>query len=157
MDGIELFLLGRALMKLGEEALPEPPGGSGQYAGGTRSVVIVAGDIAAHPDTTVGETAQRTGLPQSQVSGAVARLREAGSVETAPDPADRRRTLVRPAPGTSARVAAVRAAGTSKVEEALARALTPAEPDLGAEPAQLAEVTRALELLARHLVPRDGR
>lgn len=98
MDGIELFLLGRALMKLGEEALPEPPGGSGRYAGGTRSVVIVAGDIAAHPDTTVGETAQRTGLPQSQVSGAVARLREAGSVETAPDPADRRRTLVRPSP-----------------------------------------------------------
>lgn len=32
VDGIELFLLGRALMKLGEEALPEPPGGSGQYA-----------------------------------------------------------------------------------------------------------------------------
>ncbi|MEV7727424.1 MarR family transcriptional regulator [Streptomyces sp. NPDC087917] len=132
-------------MKLGEEALPEPPGGSGQYAGSTRSVVIVAGDIAAHPDTTVGETAQRTGLPQSQVSGAVARLREAGSVRTAPDPADRRRTLVRQAPGTSARVAAVRAAGASKVEEALARALG----EDGAR--QLPEVTEALETLARHL------
>ncbi|MFJ1867577.1 MarR family transcriptional regulator [Streptomyces sp. NPDC088097] len=132
-------------MKLGEEALPEPPGGSGQYAGSTRSVVIVAGDIAAHPDTTVGETAQRTGLPQSQVSGAVARLREAGSVQTAPDPADRRRTLVRQAPGTSARVAAVRAAGASKVEEALARALG----EDGAR--QLPEVTEALETLARHL------
>lgn len=151
VDGIELFLLGRTLMKLGEEALPEPPGGSGQYAGGTRSVVIVAGDIAAHPDTTIGETAQRTGLPQSQVSGAVARLREAGSVETAPDPADRRRTLVRQAPGTSARVAAVRAAGSSKVEETLARALGETEAD------RLPEVTRALEVLSRHLVARDIR
>ncbi|MCX5381121.1 helix-turn-helix domain-containing protein [Streptomyces sp. NBC_00091] len=150
MDGIELFLLGRALMKLGEEALPEPPGGSGQYASGTRSVVIVAGDIAAHPDTTVGETAQRTGLPQSQVSGAVARLREAGTVQTAPDPADRRRTLVRQSPGASARVAAVRAAGSSKVEEALARALGQG----GAE--RLPEVTEALELLARHLAVRGG-
>lgn len=149
VDGIELFLLGRALMKLGEEALPEPPGGPGQYAGGTRSVVIVAGDIAAHPDTTVGETAQRTGLPQSQVSGAVARLREAGSVQTSPDPADRRRTLVRQAPGTSARVAAVRAAGASKVEDALARALGETEAE------QLPELTRALEVLARHLVPRN--
>ncbi|MEU9181142.1 helix-turn-helix domain-containing protein [Streptomyces sp. NPDC048550] len=146
MDGIELFLLGRALMKLGEEALPEPPGGSDQYAGSTRSVVIVAGDIAAHPDTTVGETAQRTGLPQSQVSTAVARLREAGSVRTAPDPADRRRTLVRPATTVSDRVAAVRAAGSSKVEEALAKALG------SAEAARLPEVTEALELLARHLV-----
>ncbi|WP_328304689.1 MarR family transcriptional regulator (plasmid) [Streptomyces sp. NBC_00435] len=151
MDAIELFLLGRALMKIGEEALPEPPGGPGQYAGSTRSVVIVAGDIAAHPDTTVGETAQRTGFPQSQVSTAVARLREAGSVETAPDPADRRRTLVRPAPGASARVAAVRAAGTSKVEEALARALGETEAD------SLPELTRALEVLARHLVIRDTR
>lgn len=146
MDGIELFLLGRALMKLGEEALPEPPGGSGQYAGSTRSVVIVAGDIAAHPDTTVGETALRTGLPQSQVSGAVARLREVGSVETAPDPADRRRTLVRQSPEVSARVAAVRAAGASKVEEALARALGEAEAE------RLPTVTEALEVLARHLV-----
>ncbi|WP_327364735.1 MarR family transcriptional regulator [Streptomyces sp. NBC_01296] len=146
MDGIELFLLGRALMKLGEEALPEPPGGSGQYAGSTRSVVIVAGDIAAHPDTTVGETAQRTGLPQSQVSTAVARLREAGSVRTAPDPADRRRTLVRPATTVSDRVAAVRAAGSSKVEEALAKALG------STAAARLPEVTEALELLARHLV-----
>ncbi len=146
VDGIELFLLGRALMKLGEEALPEPPGGSGQYAGSTRSVVIVAGDIAAHPDTTVGETAQRTGLPQSQVSGAVARLREVGSVETAPDPADRRRTLVRRSPEVSARVATVRAVGASKVEEALARALGEAEAE------RLPTVTEALEVLARHLV-----
>lgn len=150
VDGIELFLLGRALMKLGEEALPEPPGGSGQYAGSTRAVVIVAGDIATHPDTTVGETALRTGLPQSQVSGAVARLREAGSVETAPDPADRRRTLVRQAPAVSARVAAVRAAGSSKVEEALVRVLGETEAQ------RLPEVTEALEVLARHLV-RDGR
>ncbi|MFJ4781645.1 MarR family transcriptional regulator [Streptomyces sp. NPDC088762] len=98
----------------------------------------------------MGETAQRTGLPQSQVSGAVARLKAAGSVKTAPDPADRRRTPVRQAPEVSARVAAVRAAGSSKVEEALARILGEAEAQ------RLPEVAQALEVLARHLV-RDGR
>src|SRR6476661_8473254 len=95
VNGVELFLLGRALMKIGEEALPEPPGGAGRYAGSARLVLIVASDIAAHPDTAVGEIAARTGLPQSQVSTAVARLKEAGAVVTQNDPADRRRLLVR--------------------------------------------------------------
>lgn len=64
-----------------------------------------------------------------------------------PDPADRRRTLVRAAERPSARVAAVRAAG---VEEALAAALG---PDAG--PERLAEVTAAPTVLARHLSARD--
>ncbi|WP_100840313.1 MarR family winged helix-turn-helix transcriptional regulator [Kitasatospora fiedleri] len=143
MDGVELFLLGRTLMKIGEDALPEPPGGSGRHPGGTRNTLIAASDVAAHPGTTVGEIAARTGLPQSQISTAVARLKEAGAVRTDPDPADRRRTLVRPAERPSARVAAVRATG---VEEALAAALG---PDAG--PERLAEVTAALAVLARHL------
>ncbi|WP_254897987.1 helix-turn-helix domain-containing protein [Kitasatospora sp. NA04385] len=149
MDGVELFLLGRALMKIGEDALPEPPGGSGRHPGGTRNTLVAASDISAHPGTTVGETAARTGLPQSQISAAVARLKEAGAVRTEPDPADRRRTLVHPAERPSARVAAVRAAG---VDEALAAALGP-DPD----PARLAEVTAALDVLARHLSPRHTR
>ncbi|MFI8962441.1 MarR family transcriptional regulator [Streptomyces sp. NPDC053493] len=143
MNGVELFLLGRALMKLGEDALPEPPGDAGRQAGGTRLVLVVASDVAAHPDTTVGEIAARTGLPQSQVSTAVARLKEAGSVVTAPDPADRRRTLVRQAGEVSARVAEVRA---TSIEQALAAAL-------GADdPARLREVTAALDVLARNLL-----
>ncbi|MER6785792.1 helix-turn-helix domain-containing protein [Streptomyces sp. NPDC000658] len=144
VDGVELFLLGRTLMKIGEEALPDPPGGSARYAGSARTVLIVASDIAARQDTTVGEIAARTGLPQSQVSTAVARLKEAGSVQTAPDPADRRRMLVRPNPEVSPRVAQVRDAG---VDDALATALG------SDDPRRLAEVTEALEVLARHLAP----
>lgn len=144
VDGVELFLLGRTLMKIGEEALPEPPGGAGRYAGSARLVLIVASDIAAHPDTAVGEIAGRTGLPQSQVSSAIARLKEAGSVQTAPDPIDRRRVLVRQAAEVSERVAQVRAVG---IEEALTSALGSDEPQ------RLREVSEALDVLARNLLP----
>ncbi len=144
VNGAELFLLGRVLMKIGEDALPEPPGGEGRYAGSARLVLIVAGDIAAHPDSAVGEIAARTGLPQSQVSTAVARLKEAGSVVAVPDPADRRRVLVRPAAEASERVAEVRA---TRIEGALAAALGSDDPQ------RLREVTEALEVLARTLMP----
>ncbi|WP_322975483.1 helix-turn-helix domain-containing protein [Streptomyces sp. NBC_00162] len=88
MNGVELFLLGRTLMKIGEQAMPQVKSGS---PGATRSVLVVLGDLVSHPGATVGEIAERTGLPQSQVSTAVARLETAGSVDTEPDPADRRR------------------------------------------------------------------
>ncbi|MGW2743891.1 MarR family winged helix-turn-helix transcriptional regulator [Streptomyces sp. NPDC001450] len=144
MNGVELFLLGRVLMKIGEEALPEPPGGAGRYEGSARLVLVVASDISGHPDSAVGEIAARTGLPQSQVSAAVARLKEAGSVQTMPDPSDRRRVLVRPAAEVSERVAHVRATG---IESALAAALGSGDPQ------RLSEVTGALEVLARNLMP----
>ncbi|WP_037671662.1 MarR family winged helix-turn-helix transcriptional regulator [Streptomyces griseus] len=147
MNGVELFLLGRTLMKIGEEALPEPPTGGGRYAGSARLVLIVASDIAAHPDTAVGEIASRTGLPQSQVSSAIARLKEAGSVRTAPDPVDRRRVLVRQAAAVSERVAQVRAVG---IEDALARALGSDDPH------RLREVSEALGVLTRNLMPPSG-
>ncbi|HEY9373615.1 MarR family winged helix-turn-helix transcriptional regulator, partial [Streptomyces sp.] len=147
MNGVELFLLGRILMKIGEDALPEPPGGEGRYAGSARLVLIVASDVAAHPDSSVGEIAARTGLPQSQVSTAVARLKEASSVETVPDPADRRRVLVRPAPEISARVAQVRA---TRIESALAAALG------SDDPTRLTEIEEALTTLSRHLMPASG-
>ncbi|MEV0847339.1 MarR family transcriptional regulator [Streptomyces sp. NPDC049954] len=144
MNGVELFLLGRTLTKIGEAAMPEPEGGAARHGGSTRSVLIVASDVAGHPDSAVGEIAARTGLPQSQVSTAVARLRQAGAVVTAADPADRRRLLVRQAPQLSARVAEVRS-GT--VDEALASALGEHAPEA------LDEVRRALDVLARHLSP----
>jgi DNA-binding MarR family transcriptional regulator len=78
------------------------------------------------------------------VSGAVARLKEAGAVVTAPDPADRRRVVIKHAPERSARVEAVRAAG---VEGPLAAALGTDDP------AQVAEVVAALEFLAGRLAP----
>ncbi|KAB8174518.1 MarR family winged helix-turn-helix transcriptional regulator [Microbispora catharanthi] len=145
MNGVDLFLLGRTLMKIGEEAMPVgdiSPSRTTQAAS-VRTVLVVVADLRTHPETSVGEIAARTGLPQSAVSGAVARLKEAGAVVTAPDPADRRRVVIRQA-GQSARVEAVRAAG---VEGPLAAALGTDDP------AQVAEVVAALEFLARRLAP----
>ncbi|MFD7031469.1 MarR family transcriptional regulator [Streptomyces sp. NPDC059917] len=144
MNGVELFLLGRTLMKIGEGAMPEPEGGDFRHGGSVRSVLIVASDVSAHPDSAVGEIATRTGLPQSQVSTAVARLKEAGAVVTAPDPGDRRRLLVRQAAELSGRVAEVRA---TTIEDALAAALGNPPPE------HVKEVSEALEVLARHLTP----
>src|SRR5690242_1551492 len=101
VNGIELFLLGRTLMKIGEEAIPVD--GVGAYSTSHRSVLIVASDVRANPGSSVGEIAERTGFPQSKVSACVARLREAGAIDAEPDPADRRRLLVRPAARVSAR------------------------------------------------------
>ncbi|MFJ9019828.1 MarR family transcriptional regulator [Streptomyces sp. NPDC102259] len=133
MNGVELFLLGRTLMKIGEEAIPTE--GVGRYSTSTRSVLIVMLDIYAHPDTTVGEIATRTGLPQSAISGCVARLREVDSVVVTPDPADRRRTLLRRAPEVSGRRSEVAAA---PVDAAIGTALGTEDP---------AEITRTIALL----------
>ncbi|MEU6489102.1 helix-turn-helix domain-containing protein [Streptomyces sp. NPDC046984] len=108
----------------------------------------MASDIAAHPDSAVGEIAARTRLPQSQVSTAVAPLREAGSVRTVPDPADRCRMLVRQAVETSERVARVRA---TDITAALASALGTDDP------ARLRGVTAALGMLAAALTPTPPR
>ncbi|MET7551825.1 MarR family winged helix-turn-helix transcriptional regulator [Streptomyces sp. NPDC005479] len=117
--------------------------------GSTRSVGVVLGDLVTHPGTTVGEIAARTGLPQSQVSTAVARLEHAGSVDTEPDPADRRRRLIRPTVKPSAPVAEVRAA---TIDDAVAAALS--GPDGTApDPVVLHEVAEALDLLAHRLTP----
>ncbi|WP_211349401.1 MarR family winged helix-turn-helix transcriptional regulator [Micromonospora pisi] len=142
MNGIELFLLGRTLMKIGEEAIPTD--GVGQYSTSHRSVLIVASDIRAYPGSSIGEIAERTGFPQSKVSACVARLREAGAIDTEADPTDRRRLLVRPAARISARVDRVRSA---PIEGALAAALGTDDPQ------RIAEVAAALDTLARHLTP----
>jgi DNA-binding MarR family transcriptional regulator len=142
MNGVELFLLGRTLMKIGEEALPTE-GIDGQ-ATSVRTVLIVVSDVRAHPGSAIGEIVTRTGLPQSAVSGAVARLREAGAVITDPDPRDRRRLLIQPAPEPSGRVNAVR---STSIDAALAAALGTADPQ------RVAEIVALLEGLARHLTP----
>ncbi|MGI5492227.1 MarR family winged helix-turn-helix transcriptional regulator [Microtetraspora malaysiensis] len=142
MNGVELFLLGRTLMKIGEEALPTE--GIGQHSTSVRTVLIVATDVRAHPGSAVGEIAVRTGLPQSAVSAAVARLRQAGAVVTEPDPRDRRRLLIRPAPDASPRVAEVRSAS---IDAALVAALGTDDPE------RVAQVVALLDELARHLSP----
>ncbi|WP_327110484.1 helix-turn-helix domain-containing protein [Nocardia sp. NBC_01730] len=105
-------------------------------------------DILEHPDSTVGEIAARTGLPQSAVSTAVARLKEAGAIITTVDPRDRRRSLVRRAEHASRRVAQVRA---TPVDDAVAAALADTNP------AAVREVLDALGTLTRHLRPREPR
>ncbi|MEV0201182.1 MarR family transcriptional regulator [Nonomuraea sp. NPDC050691] len=142
MNAVDLFLLGRTLMKIGEEAMPTE--GIGPQTTSVRTVLIVVSDVRSHPETSVGEIVARTGLPQSAVSAAVARLREAGAVVTEPDPRDRRRTVIRHAPQISERVTEVR---TAPVDEALATALG------GADPGEVAEVTAMLDALAARLPP----
>ncbi|MEV0234194.1 MarR family transcriptional regulator [Nonomuraea sp. NPDC050786] len=142
MNGVELFLLGRTLMKIGEEAMPTE--GIGEHSTSVRTVLIVASDLRGHPDTTVGEIAARTGLPQSAVSAAVARLRTAGAVITETDPADRRRTIIREAPKVSERVAEVR---DTPIDAALAAALGTDDPE------RVSATVAMLEELAGRLIP----
>jgi DNA-binding MarR family transcriptional regulator len=131
-----LFLLGRKLMQVAESGLPQ-----GKI---TTSVRLVLADVAYHPGSSITEITERTGFPQSLVSLAVARLREAGVVESEPDPSDRRRTLVRT---------------TAALEARAKRADTPPVGALVAEelPAELQhlvpEADAALHLLARLLIP----
>jgi DNA-binding MarR family transcriptional regulator len=141
MTAGELIMLGRHLTRIGTDAM-RGQGGSQTPAG----LNMVAADVFAHPATSVGEIADRTGLRQGYVSESVARLREQGVVETSTDPADGRRTLVRLAPGHPAAVA--RAAATG-VTQTLARAL--GDPD----PATLAQITATLTALARSLQPAE--
>jgi DNA-binding MarR family transcriptional regulator len=143
VNALELFLLGRKLMKLGEEAMP--PSGVAQMVPSIRSVMA---DIFEHPGSSISEITERTGFPQSHVSVSVARLRDVGALLTAPDPADRRRTLVRPNPRIVPK--AVQFAGTP-IEETVARALgTDSTEDL-------ADVLAALEVLGRLITPGDHR
>lgn len=142
VNGIELFLLGRTLMKIGEEAMPTE--GVGEHPTSVRTVLIVVSDVRGHPGTSVGEIASRTGLPQSAVSAAVARLKTVGSVETVTDPKDRRRSLIREAAAPPDRVTQVRAA---PVDRAVAEALGTDDPQ------RVADTVAALEELARRLIP----
>jgi DNA-binding MarR family transcriptional regulator len=139
MNGLELYLLGRRLMKLGEEALP--PSGLDNMAASVRSVLT---DVFSHPGSSVSEIVERTGFPQSHVSSSVAKLRDLKVLVTAPDPADRRRTLVRPAEGMVQK-AVQRAA--SSVEATLIEALGPDAED------RLPEVLAALDLLGELVMP----
>jgi DNA-binding MarR family transcriptional regulator len=93
MDALDLILVGRRLTKIGEEVMRAGTAGS-PPAGPT----LVMKDVLAHPGSSISAITRRTGLPQSYVSTSVARLSEKGMVETVADPADGRRTLVRPSP-----------------------------------------------------------
>ena len=130
MNGFDLYVLGRRLMRLGREATPQ----AGIHRLPT-SVQLVLVDVGDHPGTSVSEVATRTGLPQSLVSAAIARLREGGALVTGTDPDDRRRTLVRPSPNIAARRTKV---PTTPLEDVLGPALGLHDPH---------EITHVVELL----------
>lgn len=89
MEAHDLFQLGRLLSVIAEEAMQ--PEGVPRTPPGVRLILV---DVGSAPGSSIGEIVARTGLPQSYVSGSVARLREQGVFETGPDPTDGRRTLV---------------------------------------------------------------
>lgn len=130
MNGFDLYVLGRRLMRLGQEATPT----AGIHRLPT-SVQLVLVDVGDHPGTSVSEVVARTGLPQSLVSAGIARLREGGALVTEVDPQDRRRTLVRPSPAIASRRAQV---PTTPLEDVLG-------PALGIE--DNAEIAHVIELL----------
>ncbi|MGI5239132.1 MarR family transcriptional regulator [Dactylosporangium sp. CA-139066] len=139
MNGLELLVLGRTLIRLAGVAMPVL--GSEALPASVRSVLI---DVSRHPDSSVGEITARTGFPQSHVSASIARLEEHGAVVTTPDPRDRRRTLVRPAPDDRAGLLVI---GADPADEALLEAVD--------DPRALPEVQAALQTLYRHLVRAD--
>jgi DNA-binding MarR family transcriptional regulator len=143
VNALELFLLGRKLMKLGEEAIPQSIPGS-QFHQMPTSVRSVLVDVYEHPGSSISEITARTGFPQSHVSAAVARLREKGGVITTTDPADRRRTLAAPNPEVWRRLSSRQRV---PVDAVLARAIGTDDPG------EVAGALAALDLLARLLTP----
>jgi DNA-binding MarR family transcriptional regulator len=139
MNGVELFLLGRKLMKIGEEAIPR--NGFRELPTSVRSILL---DVFEHPDTSVGEIATRTGFPQSHISASVAKLRDEGVFVTTIDPSDRRRTLVRRSPEVTRRVATKEMV---PIRDALSAALGSDDESF------IAQISDALDLLAEHLNP----
>jgi DNA-binding MarR family transcriptional regulator len=100
------------------------------------------GDLAENPGSSIGEITERTGLPQSHVSQSVARLRKRGAVQTASDPRDGRRTLVRLSPGVAERAAQV---GSREADEALRAAMRLTDPE------ELAAAVATLEAMLDRL------
>jgi SAM-dependent methyltransferase/DNA-binding MarR family transcriptional regulator len=134
VNGLQLFLLGRKLMKMGEESIVRS--GFSDIPASVRSILI---DVIEHQPSTIGAIVARTGFPQSHVSTAVAKLRDGGALITETDPEDRRRTLVKPSPRIP-QVAAKLAAVT--VDEVLAENIGSGSVD---------EARDHLELLAQLL------
>jgi DNA-binding MarR family transcriptional regulator len=141
VDGLELFQLGRTLMRIGEAALKGADGSSPVPPG----VTLIMMDVVEHPGSAVREIVERTGFPQGHVSTCVARLRERGVVETTVDPADGRRTLV--------------TAATRFVEQVAGRRGTPVDAALAdvagiEDPREVAGTIAALDALARKVLPK---
>jgi DNA-binding MarR family transcriptional regulator len=135
----DLIVLGRQLTRIGETVMRgQAPTAQPTIAG------LVLADVFAHPGSSISEITARTGMPQSHVSETVARLREQGTVESFPDPADRRRTLVRV---SAQHPKNVMRAALIPVDAALTAALGELSPN------EAADIIKTLEALAARLRP----
>lgn len=139
MNALELFLLGRKLTKLGEEAIPQPR--VNQLPLSARAILF---DVFEHPGTTISNIVTRTELTQSQVSASVARFCDLGACYVEIDPADRRRTLVS---GTKEYALRARERASVSIDDTIAKALDIPTPD------ELSKVLTTLETLASQLIP----
>lgn len=138
---MEVYLLGRKLMKVAEAAFPSDPD-KGALPASVRMVLI---DVSEHPESSISEITARTGFPQSHVSTSVARLRELGVLETRPDGADSRRTLVK----LSDEVRALRRRSRPiPIDQVLTAELG------SSDPVELGAVLEALEVLGQRLIPK---
>jgi DNA-binding MarR family transcriptional regulator len=142
MNGLDLLLLGHKLVMIGQEAIPRS-----EFHNLPASARAILVDVFEHPDSSIKQITGRTGFPQSLVSATVARFRDQGLMVTEPDPADRRRTLVRPAPGVPE--AGRERADSATVDDALAAAM-------GVKPTEVAWIVTVLESLARQLAKAPG-
>jgi DNA-binding MarR family transcriptional regulator len=133
MNAFELYQLGRRLMKVGVRAMPDDE--FSRLRGSTRAIVS---DIFENPGSSISEVTARVDLPQSQVSACVAKLRDNDVVETVADPADGRRTLVRP---TESALRRARSRPYLEIDGALADAI-------GDDPTRLERARQALDTLA---------
>ena len=141
MDATQLVMLGRQLVKIGQEALR---GGQAPPLPAGRALVLR--DVVAHPGSSITDITARTGLAQSIVSKAIARFQDQDMVQVEADPADGRRTLARVTPG---HLREVRRKGAVPVDAALAAALGEADP------AAVAKIVSSLEALAARLRPAE--
>ncbi|MET8805803.1 helix-turn-helix domain-containing protein [Streptomyces sp. NPDC004546] len=137
MDGMQLLQLGKRLTELGRDAIDQADPTSL-----TPGEVAVIADAFRNPDCSVREIVARTGFAQSHVSASVARLRERGLLQTVPDPADGRRTLVRL---TDRARRAVRSRADHRADEAITRAI--------ADPGRAERIIALLDELAPLLLP----
>jgi SAM-dependent methyltransferase len=139
MDGFQLFDLGRKLMQIGEDAIPDPTG-IRRLPIGVRQVMT---DVFEHPGTSAAGIADRTGFPPSHVATSLVALCNAGALQTVDDPDRPGRTALRPVPrhGPADRAAA-------QVDDRLAAAAGLQDPE------QIKELVGALETLVRRLTGR---
>lgn len=140
VNGLELFLLGRKLAKMGIETIPSSA--LNEFPPSAQAVLI---DALEYPNSSIGEIAKRTELPQSQVSAAATMLEERCLLETVSDPNDGRRTLVRGAPGVGPKI---RKKVDVSINQTVADALASTDTD------DLARALEALEFLSLQLSPR---